>query len=157
MMPRKIVEVVESMLGEAKEVAGLGLLEMVGLDGDSEWKDGTTGLGGLSVGHVGSVSRGPGEGQHNKGLCSTFPSAHSSISSSGRLARGMAVVVHQMGRPSKTTTSQNETMTQVRRRTSDGFSGGGSVGAIGSAGVSVVTLSVDSMMLSAVSCSGDCC
>lgn len=45
----------------------------------------------------------------------------------GKLARGMVVVLHHIGRPRHSTISQNERMTRDRLRESEGFSGGGSL------------------------------
>lgn len=44
-VPREVVQIVEGMLGESKQVLGLLLLERVGLDGYAQGEDGTTGLG----------------------------------------------------------------------------------------------------------------
>ena len=58
----------------------------------------------------------------------TLPSAHSIISSRGRLARYIVVVFHHIGRPRQSMMSQKERMTRERRLVSAGFSGGGSLG-----------------------------
>jgi hypothetical protein len=56
----------------------------------------------------------------------TLPAAQSIMSSRGRLARGMVVVFHHIGRPRHRTTNQNDIMTSERLRESEGLSGGGS-------------------------------
>lgn len=56
----------------------------------------------------------------------TLPSAHSIISSTGKLARYMAVVLHHIGKPTNTIMAQNEAITYTRRRILSGDSGGGS-------------------------------
>lgn len=40
-MPREIIEVVESVLGESEEILGFLLLKRVRLDRDAEWENGT--------------------------------------------------------------------------------------------------------------------
>lgn len=57
----------------------------------------------------------------------TLPAAQSIMSSRGRLARGIVVVFHHIGRPRHRTTNQNDRMTRERLRESDGLSGGGSL------------------------------
>lgn len=61
------------------------------------------------------------------GVRRTLPTAQSIMSSRGKLARGMVVVFHHIGRPRHSTISQNDRMTRDRLRESDGFSGGGSL------------------------------
>lgn len=61
------------------------------------------------------------------GVRRTLPTAQSIMSSKGKLARGMVVVFHHIGRPRHSTISQNDRMTRDRLRESDGFSGGGSL------------------------------
>lgn len=57
----------------------------------------------------------------------TLPTAQSIISSRGRPARGIVVVLHHIGRPRHRTINQNDRMTTDRLRESEGFSGGGSL------------------------------
>lgn len=56
---------------------------------------------------------------------STFPSAQSNMSWSGKLARYMEVVHSHTGKPSKTTTAQKDRMTRPRVFMLSGLSGGG--------------------------------
>ena len=62
---------------------------------------------------------------HHKNGTSTFPSAHSNISWSGKLARCMEVVHTHTGKPSKITTAQKERITRPRVFMLFGLSGGG--------------------------------
>lgn len=63
--------------------------------------------------------------RNRNGRRRTLPSAQSIMSSKGKLARGMVVVCHHIGRPRQRTISQNANIIWERLRTSDGFSGGG--------------------------------
>lgn len=63
----------------------------------------------------------------NGGARRTLPTAQSIMSSRGRLARGIVVVLHHIGRPRHSTINQNDRMTTDRLRESEGFSGGGSL------------------------------
>ena len=63
----------------------------------------------------------------NGGVGHTLPTAQSIMSSRGKLARGMVVVFHHIGRPRHRTINQNDRMTRERLRESEGFSGGGSL------------------------------
>lgn len=56
-----------------------------------------------------------------------LPSAQSIISAMGRLARGIVVVSHHIGRPRQSTINQKQRITKVRLRVSDGVSDGGSL------------------------------
>jgi hypothetical protein len=55
----------------------------------------------------------------------TSPSAQSSMSCSGRLARDIEVVLSHVGIPSSNITAQNDRTILVRRLTASDFSGGG--------------------------------
>src|SRR5947207_15152439 len=57
----------------------------------------------------------------------TLPSAQSTISWSGSLARYIDVVLHHIGNPRNMTTAQNEKMTRVRMRMLSCDSGGGAL------------------------------
>ena len=56
---REVVEVVKGMLGEANEVLGLLLLQVVGLDGDAQREDGTASLETGPTGQESALARAP--------------------------------------------------------------------------------------------------
>ena len=62
---------------------------------------------------------------HHKNGTSTFPSAQSNMSWSGKLARCIEVVHSHTGIPSKMTTAQKESITKPRVCMLFGLSGGG--------------------------------
>lgn len=76
----------------------------------------------------------------------TFPSAQSVIKSKGNSARYMAVVLHHIGSPNSTTTTQKETITDRLRRWLSLVSGGGL--RIGEAGSTVVDGGTGSLLSS---------
>lgn len=132
-MACEIVKVVEGMLRQAQQVLGLLFLELVRLNRDTQRKDWSACLNKEDVSkpaRTGNSQEGRrrvagGGGFGQRSWRRTLPSAQSIISSKGKLARGIVVVCHHIGKPRKRTINQKESIICERLRISDGLSGGG--------------------------------